>query len=130
MLALRDHFVTSRPTTEFGLRNALSHHSNLTRIRANEGGHHHGDDRILDELLQLLLNVASKLGRRFARRLEILDQGHGHSAIGADRYRLCELRISADEDGEVVERANHVVRGRNGRQRGRRRWPLTMARSG
>jgi glycosyl hydrolase family 106( putative alpha-L-rhamnosidase) len=35
--ALRDHFVTGRPTTEFGLKNALTHHSNLIHALLTHG---------------------------------------------------------------------------------------------
>lgn len=35
--ALRDHFVTGRPTTEFGLKNALTHHSNLVHALITHG---------------------------------------------------------------------------------------------
>ena len=81
--------------------------------RAGEAADDHRHQRVLDIDLQLVLDVPGQLGRRLARRLQVLDQRGRDPAVGTHRDRDREFRALPHIDLDRVERPDAVVgRGR------------------
>src|SRR5688572_26145430 len=84
----------------------FAHNPNLLREGPDKSAYRDRDQRVLNVVAELLLDLARELRRRLALRIQVLDEGNGNPAIRTDRHGAGELSVSPHEDREAVSGAN------------------------